>query len=71
MYLAIICSIKSFGVSYLSPISPNISGFSLKYFIPPFWKQEYRNDFLASKKQVSQSKYSMKWKKEFTDGKNN
>lgn len=71
VYLAIICSIKSFGVSYLSPISPNISGFSLKYFIPPFWKQEYRNDFLASKKQISQSKYSMKWKKEFTDGKNN
>jgi hypothetical protein len=29
---------------------------------PPFWKQEYRNDFLAPKKQISQSKYSMKWK---------
>lgn len=71
VYLATICSIKSFGVSYLSPISPNISGFSLKYFIPPFWKQEFRNDFLASKKQVSQSKYSIKWKKEYTDGKNN
>lgn len=71
VYLAIICSIKSFGVSYLSPISPNISGFNLKYFISPFWKQEYRNDFLATKKQVSQSKYSMKWKKEYTDGKNN
>lgn len=70
VYLTIICSIKSFGVSYLSPISPNISGFSLKYFIPSFWKQEYRNEFLASKKQVSQSKYSMKWKKEYTDGKN-
>lgn len=70
VYLAIICSIKSFGVSYLSPISPNISGFSLKYFIPPFWKQEYRNDFLAPKKQVSQSKYSMKWKKENINGKN-
>ena len=70
IYLATICSIKSFGVSYVSPISPNISGFSLKYFVPPFWKQEYRNDFLAPKKQVSQSKYSMKWKKENTNGKN-
>ena len=70
VYLAIICSIKSFGVAYISPISPNISGFSLKYFVPPFWKQEYRNDFLAPKKQVSQSKYSMKWKKENTNGKN-
>lgn len=63
IYLASICSIKSFGVSYVSPISPSISGFSLKYFVPPFWKQEYRNDFLAPKKQVAQSKYSMKWKK--------
>ena len=70
VYLATICSIKSFGVAYVSPISPNISGFSLNYFVPPFWKQEYRNDFLAPKKQVSQSKYSMKWKKENTNGKN-
>ena len=70
VYLAMICSIKSFGVAYVSPISPNISGFSLKYFVPPFWKQEYRNNFLAPKKQVSQSKYSMKWKKENTNGKN-
>ena len=62
VYLATICSIKSFGVAYVSPISPNISGFSLKYLVPPFWKQEYRNDFLAPKKQISQSKYSMKWK---------
>ena len=63
VYLATLCSLKSFGVAYLSPFSPNISGFSLKYFVPPFWKQEYRNDFLAPKKQVAQSKYSMKWKK--------
>ena len=63
IYLATICSLKSFGVAYFSPISPNISGFSLKYFVPSFWKQEYRNDFLAPKKQVSQDKYSMKWKK--------
>ena len=64
VYTATVCSIKCFGVSYVSPISPNISGFSIKYFIPPFWKQEYRNDFLAPKKQISQSKYSRKWKKE-------
>ena len=70
VYMAVLCSIKSFGVAYLSPISPNISGFSLKYFVPPFWKLEYRNDFLAPKKQVSQSKYSMVWKKENSNGKN-
>ncbi len=70
VYLAIICSLKSFGVAYMSPISPVVSGFSLKYFIPPFWKQEYRNDFLAPKRQIAQSKYSMKWKKENSNGKN-
>ena len=70
VYMATMCSLKSFGVSYLSPISPNVSGVSLKYFIPPFWKQEYRNDFLAPKKQVAQPKYSMKWKKENNNGKN-
>ena len=69
VYLAVLCGLKSFGVAYLSPISPNISGFSLKYFVPPFWKQEYRNDFLAPKKQVSQSKFSMVWKKENSNGK--
>ena len=63
LYAATVCSLKSFGVAYTSPISPNISGFSFKYFVPPFWKQEYRNDFLAPKKQMSQSKISMKWKK--------
>lgn len=70
VYMVLLCSIKSFGVAYLSPISPNISGFSLKYLVPPFWKQEYRNDFLAPKKQVSQSKFSMVWKKENSNGKN-
>ena len=70
IYLATICSMKSFGVPYFSPISPNISGFNMKYFIPPFWKQEYRNDYLAPKKQLAQSKYSMKWKKENQNGKN-
>ena len=63
VYLATLCSLKSFGVPYMSPISPNVSGYSLSYFVPPFWKQEYRNDYLAPKKQLAQEKYSMKWKR--------
>lgn len=63
VYLATLCSLKSFGVAYTSPISPVISGFNHKYFVPPFWRQEHRNDFLAPKKQVAQEKYSMRWKK--------
>ena len=64
-YLVTICSIRSFGVSY---ISPNISNLGLKYFILPFWKQENRNSLLSPKKINSQSKYSMKWKKENING---
>ena len=63
VYLALMCSLKSFGVPYMTPISPNITGHNFKYFVPPFWKQEYRNSFLAPKKQTAQSKYSMKWRK--------
>lgn len=62
VYISTICSLKSFGVSYTSPIDPDSSSFGTKYFIPPFWKQEYRNGFLAPKKEIAQNKISMKWK---------
>lgn len=62
VYITMLCSLKSFGVSYTDPISPDSSNLGVKYFIPPFWKQEYRSGFLAPKKEVAQSKYSMKWK---------
>lgn len=62
VYISTLCSLKSFGISYTSPISPDSSNLGVKYFIPPFWKQEYRNGYLAPKKEVSQSKISMKWK---------
>ncbi len=62
VYISVICSLKSFGVSYTSPIDSEASNFGNKYFIPPFWKQEYRDSFLATKKKISQSKISMKWK---------
>ncbi len=67
IYIASMCSLKSFGVPYTSPISPNVSGHNFKYFVPPFWMQEYRNSFVAPKKQQSQPKYSMKWKQERRD----
>lgn len=62
IYLSTLCGLKSFGVSYTSPISPDTSSLGAKYFIPPFWKQEFRNGYLAPKKEISQSKISMKWK---------
>ena len=62
IYISTICSLKSFGVSYTAPINSDSYGSNSKYFIPPFWKQEYRSGFLAPKKEISQNKISMKWK---------
>lgn len=62
VYISLVCSMKSFGVSYTSPISPASHGMGMKYFLPPFWKQEHRPGFLHPKKELSQNKISMKWK---------
>ena len=60
---AILASLKSFGVSYLSPYAPitNLNT-DASYFIPPMWRREKRADFLNTKKEKSQEKISMKWK---------
>ena len=62
IYITLLCSLKSFGVAYTSPISPDSSNLGVKYFLPPFWKQEHRSGYLAPKKDLAQSKYSMQWK---------
>ena len=62
VYVSILCSLKSFGVSYTSPISPDSYDIGIKYFLPPFWKIEHRPYFLNSNKKISQDKISRKWK---------
>ena len=62
VYVSILCSLKSFGVSYTSPISPDSYDIGVKYFLPPFWKIEHRPYFLNSNKKISQDKISRKWK---------
>ena len=58
-----LASLKSFGVSYISPYAPySTSNSDAKFFIPPMWKRENRADFLDTKKSNSQEKISMKWK---------
>ena len=61
VYLTLLCSLKSFGVPYTTPITPSSSD-NNGYFIPPIWKQEYRDSFLSPKRKKSQAKISMKWK---------
>ena len=62
MYISMLCSLKSFGIPYTTPIAPAYNTKSNGYFIPPIWKQEYRASFLSPKKKQAQNDVSMKWK---------
>ena len=62
LHLAVISSINSFGVSYLSPFSPSASSDNDGYFLSPEWKRENRRSFLKTKRQKKQDGISMKWK---------
>ena len=62
IYLTKLCSLKSFGVSYLAPYSPFIKDRSNSYLLEPIWKRENRLNFLASQKPKSQEHISMKWR---------
>ena len=60
---AILCNLKSFGVSYLAPYVPRTNLKSaISFFIRPIWKRETRGDFLNTKRPNEQAHYSMKWK---------
>lgn len=62
LYLTILCSIRSLGVPYMVPFSP-VTNFNGKaYFVPSFYKQEKRPDYLNTKRPISQKHISMKWK---------
>lgn len=62
VYLSMLCSLKSFGVPYTTPIAPSYNTKGNGFFIPPIWKQEYRASFLSPKKKKAQEDVSMKWK---------
>ncbi len=63
LHITILASINSFGVSYLSPFSPENTGSnSSTYFLTPEWKRENRRDFLNTKRKKKQDHISMKWK---------
>ena len=61
-HLILLCSLKSFGVSYIAPYIPATSKNNKAYFMPPFWNREKRPDFLNSKRPKKQDRISMKWK---------
>ena len=61
--LSMLCSLNSFGVSYLEPYIP-VTNFntSISYFIHSIWKREHRSDFLNTKRPIEQPVISRKWK---------
>ena len=62
IYISIICSLKSFGVSYISPYSNSINSEGNGYILPPIWKREYRSNYVSPQKAKQQEKIAMKWK---------
>lgn len=62
IYLAELCDLETFGVSYTAPYAPFIDSKNNRFMLPPIWKREYRATYLASKREKKQNKISMKWR---------
>ena len=62
IYSVVLCSLKSFGVAYMSPYAP----FTIKkgngYLEASAWRREKRPDYLNPKKSRQEPNISMKWK---------
>ena len=62
IHVAILSSINSFGVSYLSPYAPYSANTNDGYLLEPIWKRENRNSFLNTRLKNKAEHISMKWK---------
>ena len=62
VYINMLCSMKSFGVNFTSPLTPSLSIGSNGFFVKPAWKQEKRENYMAPIKEEAQPKISKKWK---------
>jgi spore germination protein KA len=64
-----IVNAKSFGVPYVSPFAPRTSGnFFENILKAPIWKNEKRPDYMNTKKDSMQPKYSRAWDRTEDDG---
>ena len=62
VYISLVCSLRSFGVSYTTPFAPSSDSKGNGYLLSPIWKREYRPSYVASKRAKEQEKIAMKWK---------
>ena len=63
VYVSILCNVRSFGIPFMVPFAPATNSKGNSYFIPPIWKQEYRAEFLRTKRFRKEPKLSRKWTK--------
>ena len=62
IHITVLCSLHSFGVSYLAPYIPFQKTKYNGFFLLPAWRREKRYNFLQTQKDNIQSKISMKWR---------
>lgn len=63
MAYGVLANLKSFGVPYFAPYSPNLGiNPNASIFQKPIWKREYRLNFLKTKRPKLESFISRKWK---------
>ena len=62
VYINMLCSMNSFGVSFVSPLTSSLSTHFNSFFVKPAWKFEKRPGFIQPKKKYAQPKISKKWR---------
>ena len=62
VYINVLCSMKSFGVSFTSPLTYSLPKHPNGFFEKPAWKVEKRENYLATKKKYAQPSISKKWR---------
>ena len=62
VYINMLCSMKSFGVSFVSPLTNSFSSHLGSFFVKPAWKYEKRPGFVQPKKKYAQPKITKKWR---------
>lgn len=62
IYINMLCSLKSFGVSFISPLTSSLSSHLNSFFVKPAWKYEKRPGYILPKKKFAEPKISKKWR---------
>ena len=62
IYINMLCSMNSFGVSFISPLTSSLSSHLNSFFVKPAWKYEKRPGYILPKRKFAEPKISKKWR---------